>query len=168
MNNYFSMILAGLFLAAPAFAQESRMGQDKTRLAGIKKLYIGSLGNAEYSDLVREKIRVRLMKSDRFSVVEKPEDADAILTGVAGIEISHSGSVDTTSDGKVQGSSNTTYRGLGVLRLVDAKSQETIWVFEYKRGFSFGSASSRVANKTVEKLFKDAMVADKENGGGKK
>lgn len=154
-------MLAVLFLAllATAAAQQKE-APNKTRLASVKKLYIGSLGNEEGSDLVREKIRIRLMKSDRFSVVERQEAADAILTGVAGVERRDSGSVYTTSDGKIQGGSGTSYAGLGVLRLVDAESEETIWVFEYKRGFSFGSASSRVANKTVEKLLKDAMAAD--------
>ena len=132
-------------------------GQVKSKLVNVKKIYIGDLGGEDGSDLVREKIRVRLMKSDRFAVVETPDSADAILTGVAGVETRQSSSINTNpATGAVYGSGGTSYAGLGVLRLVDVKSQETIWFFEYKRGYSFGSASSRVANKTVEKLLKDA------------
>jgi hypothetical protein len=42
--------------------------------------------NLEGADLVREKLRVRRMKSERFVVVERRDLADAILTGVAGVE----------------------------------------------------------------------------------
>jgi hypothetical protein len=141
------------------------VAQDKSKLTEIKKIYIGELGKEEGSDLVREKIRVRLMKSDRFIVVETPEAADAVLTGVAGVERRHHSSVHTDpSTGNVYGSGGTSYAGIGVLRLVNVTSQETIWLFEYKRGFGFGSASSRVADKTVDKLLKDVKEADKKSG----
>lgn len=137
--------------------------QDRSKLSDIKKIYIGELGKEETSDLVREKIRVRLMKSNRFIVVETPEAADAVLTGVAGVERRYHSSVHgDRSTGNVSGWGGTRYTGFGVLRLVGVKSQETIWFFEYKRGFGFGSASSRVADKTVDKLLKDAKEADKQ------
>ena len=140
------------------------IGQENSKLVNVKKIYIGDLGREEGSDLVREKIRVRLTKSGRFAVVEKPEAADTVLTGVAGVERRYTSSVNTDSSGNVYGSGGTSYSGVGLLRLVDPKSEETIWVFEYKRGFSFGSASSRVANKFVEKLLKDAKDAEKHSG----
>jgi hypothetical protein len=84
-----------------------------------------------------------------------------VLTGVAGVERRYNSSVTTDPNGNVSGAGNTSYAGVGVLRLVDTKTDETIWVFEYKRGFSFGSASSRVADKTVEQLLKDAKAAEK-------
>jgi len=134
-------------------------GQDVSRLLNVKKIYIGDLGREEGSDLVREKIRVRLMKTDRFVVVEKPELADAVLTGVAGVERQYTSSVSTDSNGKVSGEGTTTFAGLGVLRLVDVKTSEAIWLFEYKRGFGFKGASSRVADQTVGKLLKDVKAA---------
>ncbi len=140
-------------------------GQDNAKLVKVKTIYIGDLGREEGSDLVREKIRVRLMKSGRFAVVETPKAADAVLTGVAGVERRYNSSINTDSSGNVYGGGGTSYAGIGVLRLVHFKSEETIWVFEYKRGFSFGSASSRVANKCVEKLLKDANAAEKYSGG---
>src|SRR4030095_13932271 len=143
--------------------------QNETKLANVKKIYIGDLGKEDGADLVREKIRLRLLKSERFTVVETPEAADAILTGVAGVERREYSSVSTNpSTGAVSGSGGTSYAGLGILRLVDVKSQETVWTFEYKRGFGFGSASSRVANKTVEQLLKNATASDKKDDSSKK
>jgi hypothetical protein len=138
--------------------------QDVSKLGSVKRIYIGDLGREEGSDLVREKIRLALMRSDRFRVVEKPESADAILTGVAGVQRRHHSTITTDpTTGNVSGGGGTSFSGIGVLRLVDVKSDETIWVFEYKRGFSLGSASSRVANKAVEKLIKDAKTADRKS-----
>jgi hypothetical protein len=45
-------------------------GQGTSKLMEVRKIYIGDLGREEGSDLVREKIRLRLMKTDRFTVVE--------------------------------------------------------------------------------------------------
>ena len=122
-------------------------------LAKIKRIYIANLGNEEGSGLVREKIRLRLAKSARMSVVENPDQADAILTGVAGVDRRYQGS---------SGDLQTRYTGFGVLRLVDVKTSETIWAFEYKRGWvgPNTSVSSRVADQTVDKLLKDTANAD--------
>src|SRR5689334_16009869 len=62
-------------------------GQNIPTLKTIKKIYIAELGKQPESDLIREKIRLRLMKSGRFTVVDKPEEADATLTGAAGLEL---------------------------------------------------------------------------------
>jgi hypothetical protein len=138
--------------------------QDVSKLGSVKRIYIRDLGREEGSDLVREKIRLALMKSDRFRVVEKLESADAILTGVAGVVRRYDSTITTDpTTGNVSGGGGTSFAGIGVLRLVDVKSDETIWVFEYKRGFSLGSASSRVAKKAVEKLVKDARTADRKS-----
>ena len=103
--------------------------------------------------------RLRLMKAERFAVVERADSADAVLTGVAGVERKHYSTVHTDAYGRVSGGGGTSLAGMGVLRLVDTATDETIWVFEYKRALLLvGSASSRVANKTVEQLLKDAKA----------
>src|SRR5438093_12012682 len=142
---FVSLVTGALFAQAP-------------KLANVRRIYIGSLGNEEGADLVREKIRLRLSKTERFSVVERPESADAILTGVAGVVRTTAPVSTNTATGDVSGG-GTGFSGVGVLRLVDLKTDETIWVFEYKRGFSFKGASDRVAYKTVEQLLKDAEPA---------
>jgi len=127
-------------------------------LVNIKKVYIDRLGNEEGVGLVSEKIRLRMMKSMRFSVVEVPEPADAILKGVAGVERSIRGG-GYVSEGQGSSSVKTTYTGFVVLRLVDAKTSETIWSFEYRERCR-KSASSCVADATVDKLIQDAERAD--------
>jgi hypothetical protein len=89
---------------------------------------------------------MRLIKSERFNVVEAPEHADAILTGSVGVE-KHLDMDEGT----------TRYRGLGLLRLVDTKTQKTIWAHEYQRGLVLGeSVSTRVADQMADKLLEDA------------
>ncbi len=130
-------------------------------LAPIKRIFLGDFGNGEGSDLVREKLRIRLQDSNRFDVVERQQNADAMLTGVAGVERGYSHSVSTDSYGNARGSGGTDYRGLGVLRLVDLKAEKTIWHFEYQRGLMLGgSVSSRVANQIADALLADTEKAD--------
>jgi hypothetical protein len=130
-------------------------------LASIKKIYLGDFGNANGSDLIREKVRIALSESTRFEVVENPKSADAVLTGVASVEKRYSESVNTDNQGKVQGTGDTTYFGQGVLRVVDIKKEKTVWNFEYQRGFFFGeSVSSNVSNQLVDKLLEDAKIVD--------
>lgn len=132
-------------------------------LARIHKIYVDQLGKEEGSELVREKIRVGLIKSGRFSVVEHPEAADAIMTGAAGVGQGYQSSVSTNVvNGGISGGGSTAYSGHGVLRLVDPKTEESVWIFEYKRGFMRdGSVSSRAAEQVVEKLMKDVMPPKK-------
>jgi hypothetical protein len=113
-------------------------------LINVKTIYLGDFGNAEGAALVREKLRIRLMKSGRFEVVETPDRADAILAGAAGVDKS-------ISEGE------TRYKGSGLLRLVDTKTQKTLWAHEYQRGLIFaGSVSSRVADQMADELLKAA------------
>jgi hypothetical protein len=117
------------------------------KFADIRNIYIDDLGKGEGTDGVREKIRLRLVKDGHFMVVEKPELADAVLTGTAGVNVVNN-SIGTTS-----------FEPHAVLRLVAAETEEAVWSFEYKPGFSAsrGSAESRMADQVVDKLMKDAM-----------
>jgi hypothetical protein len=148
-------IVALLFVPTISNAQNN---STVNKLTNIHKIYIGDLGNQEGADLVREEIRLRLLKSDRFSVVERPEVADAGLTGVAGVVRSTTAVKTDSANGAVSGG-RTVLSGVGIVRLVDTKTEETIWVYEYKPGFSFKGAS--VADKTVDQLLKDAQPSKK-------
>lgn len=119
-------------------------------LVNVRKIFLGDFGNLEASDLVLEKVRARLSSSTHFEVVERPEVADAVMMGAAGVE-------KRFSQGK------SSYAGLGVLRLKDIKTDKTIWNFEYQRGFVMPgeSASSRVANQIVDHLLDDAETANR-------
>ena len=114
------------------------------RLSKVQKLYIDRLGEDDGSAMVREKIRARMVSSGTFLITEKSQDADAVLTGFAGVET-------------YQSKGSTNYRGVGMVRVVDLKTQETIWAYEYRRGIMlWGSVSSRVANQITDQLLKAA------------
>jgi len=124
--------------------------QDRSKLLNVKRIYVADLGKEEGSDIVKEKIKLLLMKSERFTVVESRENADALLVGAAGVNSRGAGAAV----------------GAGVLRLVDPKSEETIWVYEYSRPLmAFGSEANRIAEKTVDKLKGDAKKAEKQKKG---
>lgn len=151
MKRFFLISLCLLLLGTTTLSQNTE------KLAGIKKIYLSELGKGEDADLVREKIRLRLMKSERFTMVETEEESDAVLTGAVGIFSNQVSSVSTNpTTGQVSGGGATVYEGSGVVRLIDSKSKETIWIYEYKRGFFRPrSASSDVAGKIVSSLLKD-------------
>lgn len=149
------LIFVTLFLIELTFlvscvpsGQKLSLAPDQHALAGIRSIYLGSFGGGDGSDLVREKMRVILINSGRFEVVENQDRADALLIGTAGVD-------KHTQQG------TTNYSGAGFLRIVDTKTQKTIWAHEYERGFMFGgSVSSRVAKQMADQLLKDAGVAN--------
>ncbi len=116
--------------------------QTTNSLLSIKKIYIGDFGYEENADIVKEKVRIRLAKTNRFTIVEHEESADAVLMGAVRVVENYA-------------------QNAAVLRLVDRKSDATIWTFEYKNGFFIGNPSSRVADQVVKKLLKDVEDADK-------
>jgi hypothetical protein len=132
------------------------------KLANIQKIYIDELGKQEGSDVVRERIQQRLLKDGHFMVVEKPELADAVLTGELGTKRVQSGPAYGDANGLLS-SGGTSSQPHGVLRLVATQTDETVWTFEYKPRFLAirGSASGRIADQVVDKLIKDATAQTK-------
>lgn len=121
-----------------------KLAPNYSALSQAKSIYLGDFGGGNGTDLVKEKLRARLMSSQRFVVVETSDKADATLLGSAGVE-------------KSQREGTTDYAGSGLLRLVDNRTQETIWAHEYTRGMMFGgSVSTRVANQMADALLHDA------------
>jgi hypothetical protein len=135
--------------------------QDLARLASVNTIYVDDLGKEEGANLIEESAHVResisagLAKSGRFAVVQSPQEADAVLAGLAGLEKWYHGMEGFYG---LEGDLDTSYLGVGRFRLVDAKTNQTIWTHEYRRGFlkPTQSVTSRVANQVVEKLLSDA------------
>lgn len=125
------VIAATVLLVFPGAAS----GQATARLDRVHSIYLGDLGPHLQSDLIRERIRARLLRSARFRVVEVADSADAVLTGVA------------TS-------------AAAVVRVVSKGSTETLWIFEYQRGASIARASPRVADQVAIRLLRDARAID--------
>jgi hypothetical protein len=141
-----ALLLALVTFTGCATNQPVTVPTDQDALSRVNAIYLGDFGPNDASALVREKIRQRLLGSDRFAVVETPDKADALLVGSAGVE-------------KSVADKSTEYTEFGLLRLVDARTQNTIWAHEYRRP-SFvmivGDVSSRLADQMVERLLAQA------------
>lgn len=140
---------------------ESELSQDFPGLASVHLIHIsdlnqipdrtqerrgyGSFLNPELvSVFLKKQIRMELARSGRFVVVEAAQQADAILAGAAGIE------------------GVGLYVGYGALRLIESKTMQTIWTYEYTRRFS-GRAQfvfEDVAHDVADTLLRDAIRAD--------
>lgn len=138
----------GALLVTAAFGCAARapvaVGLDPQALAAVRTVFLGDFGREESADIVKEKLRMKLMQSDRFSIVESEAVADAVLTGSVGVS-------------KSQSNGTSEFSGIGLLRLVDRRSQRTIWTHQYRGTLNLTqSASSRVANQMAEQLLKAA------------
>lgn len=138
--------------------------QDLPALASVRSVFIEDLTHGEDphlvegSDLVKEKIRARLVRSGRFSIVDLPEQADATLSGVAGFQRWYFG---MESFYGLEGSLNTQYVGIGMVRLLDSKTKQPIWTHEYETGLFHPTQPvvDRVADQVADKLLGDAARA---------
>jgi hypothetical protein len=138
--------------------------QDSARLASVKSIYIEDLGKEEGADviekseIVRAQIGAALAQSGRFSIVTTPQQADAILAGIAGIEQWYHGMEGFYG---LEGDLDTHYLGVGHLRLIDSKTKQIIWTHEYERGLFklHQTVESRVAEQVAARLLRDASPA---------
>jgi hypothetical protein len=135
-------MLAALLIAACASGHQFAIPTDQDALGAVHTIFLGDFGGGEGSDLVKEKLRARLLNSGRFEVLESADRADAALKGSAGVE-------------KSQTKGTTDYRGTGMLRLVGRLSEKTIWAHQYKSGghWAWSSSSSRVADQMADALL---------------
>jgi hypothetical protein len=139
--------------------------QDLPRLASVKSIYIEDLGKEKDADLiegsniVRDEIKEGLARSGRFSVVQSPQEADAVLAGLAGFEKWYHGMEGFYG---LEGDLDTHFLGIGHFRLVESKTKQTIWTHEYERGFlkPTQSITHRVADQVVDKLLHDTARVD--------
>ena len=100
--------------------------------APVRKIYIGSLGEGEGPEMLREKI-AHSLQENHFLVVERAEEADAVLSG----------------SGKWSSVRVKSFRA----RLV-ANGERVLWSGEVSSGGWIRSASSSVANKLVDSLVR--------------
>jgi hypothetical protein len=129
------------------------------KIANVRKIYVDSLWvighkhgkvvHVEHGSQkeVQKRIVSAIASSGRFSAVEKEADADAKLEGSAGFIRSEEGGKKFTT-------------GFAELKLVDLRSKEILWVFDYKpKSGAGGKAADRVADQFIESLLADAKSA---------
>ncbi|MEK6769714.1 MAG: hypothetical protein AABY85_12090 [Gemmatimonadota bacterium] len=130
------------------------------RLAEVRRVYVAPLGSSIDAEGIRDGIRQRLGESSRFIVVDE-SSADAILSGMAGVkQIESTGTQIDMETGILTTTSEKHRTGLRQLRLLAAGSRDTIWTFEYTRGWSLDGPTTRVAKQAVRRLLTDAATAD--------
>lgn len=135
-------------------------------LISVRSIYIEDLGHDEGAELVeetgsvRERISIGLVKSGRFSVVRDPHQADAILTGLVGVERWYHGMEGYYG---MEGDLDDHELGIGNVRLVDSKTKQPIWTHKYQPGLLSPTQSvvERVADQVVETLLHDASHTDR-------
>lgn len=159
-----SIAAPGFVLAEPLGAQVSTQAVTASvRLADVHSIYVAPLGAGEETELVRQKVINRLLKSGIVSVSEIPEEADAILVGASTVSSKHCFDA-SFSKGFGSASGYTRYAANSVVRLVNHKKQ-ILWAGEassrriFYGGRSVNSATSNVADKTVNSLTKAIEAA---------
>ena len=143
---YWARLLVMLALVGCASGRRISLPTDQGALSKVNAIHLGDFGSGNGSALVREKIRLRLLESKRFDVVESADRADASLVGSAGVETS------STSE-------STDHLEFGLLRLVDRLSQTTSWAHEYRAPrvvMTTLSMGTRLAEQMTEQLLKEA------------
>lgn len=152
MKKIYFLLLVVFSLAVLVNASDSSINP---QIRDVKRIYVSELGTTDSASIIREKIKLRLIESGKFTVVDRKEDADAVLTGTVVMEKHVDGDLHDI---------DTEEKGVAIFYLRRADSNEVIWTYEYKPKF-FNIAIltdkatrgyNQLANRTVEKLMKDA------------
>jgi hypothetical protein len=120
--------------------------QPAQNLPDVRTLFIDSLGQGEFANVVREKIFNALTASGRFEVTLDPGAADATLTGSA-----------TESQPIHYGNGNGSRYEANVAVQVVGKDKQILWSYEATKGrFSTKRASASASADIVKGLLRAA------------
>jgi hypothetical protein len=120
--------------------------QPAQNLADVKKLFVDSLGQGEFPNIIREKIINGLTAGGRFELTLDPLAADATLTGSA-----------TESQPIHYGNGNGSRYEANVSVQVVGRGKQVLWTYEATRGrYSTKRASASAAADIVKGLLKAA------------
>ena len=137
--------ICGAVLVILQVAQVAQ-GQPPQNLADVKTLFIDSLGQGEFANVIREKIFNAVTTSGRFEVTLDPGMADATLTGSA-----------TESQPIHYGNGNGSRYEASVSVQVVGKGKQILWSYEATKGrFSSKRATSSAAEEIIKGLLKAA------------
>lgn len=162
MRTISCLTLCGVLVGCQGFkGAQSEPVPDHRALASIQSIFVADLGQEDEAHLleasaaVREKISAGLSRSGRFSLVQDPQQADAVLAGLAGLERWYHGMEGYYG---MEGDLDSHELGVGTLRLFDSKTKHIIWTHEYKTGFlrPTQTVAERVAEQVAEQLVHDA------------
>lgn len=141
-------------------------GYGVERLGDIRKIFVAPLGYDQGSELIRQKLIDRIVKSGVVAVLNTPDGADAVLTGVTSMNHKNDlSSVPLPSFMKGNGH----YSADSVVRLI-GRNNQLLWTDESTAGKfpgpsrSMRGVSSSAADRMAKSLI-DAIVNDRRKRG---
>lgn len=146
----------------PALASEQRNGIE--RLREIRAIYVADLGQTEKAKLLRTEIINELGRSNRITVAETPDEADAVLS----VSIKHgTKNVDRSYEAFGEPGLKTTTTVVATQELVfrlDSSTKRTLWSAKFDPGnFSDanGTTAARALANKVSRTFQKAVEKDR-------
>jgi hypothetical protein len=135
------------------------------QLRDVKKIYVGSFGDGDGSNVIRNKVITYLVKSHQIDVVEDSASADAVLVG-AGQVTKHEYYSATTTNGKVTAGGGSSDHATAGVRLV-SKDQRILWADDVSNSVLASNATSSIADRISKNLLK-AIAQDAKRGNATK
>jgi phosphate ABC transporter phosphate-binding protein len=133
-----------LMLVSVAVAQKAET------LSNVKKVYVGSLGNAKGADAIRHRIADRLRASHKVEVVSTQDEADATVTGSGQVWVTGHISASARASGA---SSQGVYDGFLSVDII-GKGGSTLWSYLVTpSSFPLKGITSDLADQLVKKLL---------------
>ena len=147
---------------APALASEQRHGIE--RLRELRVVYVAELGQSDKARALRTEIINQLGRSNRITVAETPDEADAVLS----VTIKHgTKNVDSTYEEFGQPGLKTTTRIVATEEFVfrlNSRQNRTLWSARFAPGNTSDASQTKsvraLANK-VSRKFQQAVEKDR-------
>ena len=137
-------VLGLVQVAVVAQVAQIAQAQPAQTLGDVKTIFVESLGQGEFPNLIREKIISGLTTGGRFELTLDPSAADATLTGSA-----------TESQPIHYGNGNGSRYEANVAVQVVGKNKQVLWTYEAIKGrFSTKRATASAAADIVKALLK--------------
>jgi hypothetical protein len=125
-------------------------GQETTKLAGVKAVYVHSLGEGNDAAMLREKLIAKIVNAGLWRVVDTPERADAEIMGRGMTR-----KIESALVLKGIATADTSYQSVLVVRLVD-KQKNILWAYD--------SEEDRKGEGAVKNLLKAIEKENKAKG----
>ena len=124
--------------------------QTTQALSQVKKVYVAPLGDRKGADAIRQRIADRLQASGKLKVVDRPEDADATVTGAGGIWVTGYMSAGVRSS---HANRQPVYDGFLSIDVL-GRDRATLWSYLVTPGkFAFKPITNDLADQLVKKLL---------------
>lgn len=149
-----AILAAVCVLLTAGIAATAASATDQTltvnRLSQVKKIYVESLGSGKLGNEFRDRVIARLRKEGSVDVVDRPGQADAVMSGTA--EIWVTGHVSSTPRSPLS-VEHAIYSGFVSAKVTD-KNNEVLWSYLVTpRKFEWGGIVHDLADNLVGKLL---------------